>query len=409
MLARLLLHNQSTSTSSSPSTSSPPIKLTIFESEPTSTYRSQGGTLDLHPRTGLSAMKLAGLHTQFLHHARYESAVLRVCDKHLTTWFQPPSSKTAGNPEIDRAQLRQLLLESLPQEIVEWGMKLVKIDPKDHSMYFENGQVRNVGGEEFDLVVGADGAWSKVRQVLDPDTKPLYSGVTRYWSTIPNAEVDAPEVVQLINRGNLFSYGDGKGIIAQQMGEGIVDVSIGFTQPEIVGQEAEVTSTEEVLRRFEGGGWDERLLGIVRKAESKVLGKSLYMLPTGYRWQHMDGVTILGDAAHLITPFGGEGVNIAFDDAVRLSEAILKSVTAEGKEVLYKNVRAFEEDMWERGKGAAVMSCTMMEAMFMTPGAPRASVERWLLGKVKHELPGALYPLAVVIVYTGFFVYKLFN
>ncbi|CZR68910.1 related to tetracycline resistance protein from transposon Tn4351/Tn4400 [Phialocephala subalpina] len=394
MLARLLLQPLSPSE----------ITLTVFESEPTPDYRSQGGTLDLHPSTGLKAMKKSGLHDEFMKYARYESATMRVVDKNLKTYFRVPESKGVGNPEIDRAQLRQLLMESLPKEIINWGFKLKRVEEKDHSLHFENGEVRNVNGEEFDLIVGADGAWSRVRAVID-DTKPLYSGVTRYWTTIPKAETEAPEVVSLINRGNLFSYGDGSAIIGQQMFDGSVDVSIGFTQEEL--KEVEITTTEEILKRLEG--WDERLLGIIKKAESKVIGKSLYVLPVGYTWKHRAGITIIGDAAHLITPFGGEGVNIAFEDSVRVSDAIIKAVKGEGKDDLDKNVRAFEVDMWKRAKGAAIMSTKMGEAMFMTPGAPRTSIERWLLAKVKHEAPAVVYPLAVAIIYTGFFVYKLFN
>lgn len=279
-----------------------------------------------------------------------------------------------------------------------------KVDGKDHSLHFENGEVRNIDGKEFDLIVGADGAWSKVRAVID-DTKPLYSGVTRYWTTIPKAGTEAPEVVGLIKHGNLFSYGDGSAIIGQQMFDGSVDVSIGFAQEEL--QEVEITTTGEMLKRFEG--WDKRLLGIIDKADSKVVGKSLYMLPVGYTWRHRPRITVLGDAAHLITPFGGEGVNIAFEDSVRLSDQIVKVVKGKGKEELDKNVWVFEVDMWKRAKGAATMSANMMEAMFMTPGAPRTSVERWLLAKIKHEAPALFYPLAVAIVYSGFFVYKLFN
>ncbi|KUJ18474.1 FAD/NAD(P)-binding domain-containing protein [Mollisia scopiformis] len=390
MLARLLLQSPT------------PPTITIFESEPTPDYRSQGGTLDLHPKNGLKAMKAAGLYEEFLKYARYESAVLRICDKNMKTYFGAPESrsKRGGNPEIDRAQLRQLLMESLPKGTVRWGMKLVSVGEKDHALNFENGDV--VKGEDFDLIVGADGAWSRVREVID-GTKPLYSGITRYWTTIPKAETEAPEVVELINRGNLFTYSDGKGIIAQQMFDGCVDVSIGLAQDELKG--VEITSTDEMLKKF--GGWDERLVGIVKKAESKVIGKSMYMLPVGYTWKHRDGVTVIGDAAHLMTPFGGEGVNLAFGDCVKLSEAISKAAKIGSQDELNRNVRVFEEDMWRRAEAAARMSTTMGEAMFLTPGAPRASIERWLLGKLKHELAAVLYPLAVAVVYTGYFAYKL--
>ena len=67
-------------------------------------------------------------------------------------------------PEVDRGQLRQMLLDSLPEGIVRWEHELSAVQPKDDGTFelvFRSG-----ASERFDLIVGADGAWSRVRPLV---------------------------------------------------------------------------------------------------------------------------------------------------------------------------------------------------------------------------------------------------
>lgn len=129
----------------------------------------QGGTLDLHGETGQEALRRAGLIEEFEKLARRDATTLTVQD------FRGNLRKTFGEgrdaPEIDRLQLRQLLLNSLPAHRIRWAKALQGIERTskvgyghvaDCTLRFTDGSAES----GFRLVVGADGAWSKVRQLV---------------------------------------------------------------------------------------------------------------------------------------------------------------------------------------------------------------------------------------------------
>lgn len=75
------------------------------------------------------------------------------------------------------------------------------------------------------------------------------------------------------------------------------------------------------------------------------------MLPIGLEWKGQPGLTLLGDAAHLMTPFAGVGVNVALADALGLARALVKHVGEEGGDLdLGEAVREYEMAMFVRAK-----------------------------------------------------------
>lgn len=137
----------------------PNIFVTIFEGENGLDFRSQGGTLDRHENTGQAALKAVGLFDQLKSLARYDGEAIKIADKDLLCYVSRGASKHegwgTGRPEIDRPELRRMLYKSLPAGTVGWGFRLVRVDD-DLAMHFTNRQVKR----GFDLIVGADGAWS---------------------------------------------------------------------------------------------------------------------------------------------------------------------------------------------------------------------------------------------------------
>jgi 2-polyprenyl-6-methoxyphenol hydroxylase-like FAD-dependent oxidoreductase len=391
------------------------ISCTIFEAETSIDYRQQGGTLDLRTSTGLAAVKEAGLWDEFQKHARYDGESLLVTDKNLTTWLrrnprkQGQERKVGEAPEIDRSDLRRILMESVPKESIRWGMKLARVQETTagHELHFVSGEVEH----GYDLIIGCDGAFSKTRTLLSSE-KPFYTNLAGWAVQIPNAEVTAPDVYRFINRGSVFAYSDGKNLSIQQLSSGNIWVSTCATHPEKPVRTSELESTDlptvKAALEAEYHDWAPEL----RKAFSGIQDPvwiQLYMLPVGFTWPHRKGITLLGDAAHLMSPFAGIGVNTAFYDALLLSRQIVAYDNAKSQIDLDEYIVKYENDMFEHAHKGQKLTERSMNDMMFTPGAPRTTIESWVLGHAKEDLPAWSHPFVTAIVYVAFWVYKLFN
>jgi 2-polyprenyl-6-methoxyphenol hydroxylase-like FAD-dependent oxidoreductase len=365
------------------------IPFSIFESEVSINYRSQGGTLDLRTSTGLQAMKEAGLWDEFQKYARYDGESLRLCDKDAGVWLaregrKPGEKQTLGEaPEIDRATLRKILMESLPAGCVKWGYKLRKVN-EDLSLEFENGKVER----GYSLIVGADGTWSKTRKYLTEEM-PYYTGIGGYSMTIPDPETRAPELHKFVNRGSVFSYGDHCGLTCQQMGDGSLWAGHYGLYPQDFPTTCgfDVTDSEAVKQhlRKEVHDWSPKLKAIFEHSQGEVAWRSLYMFPVGFEWEHKQSVTLLGDAAHVMTPFAGIGVNNAMNDALLLSRQIAAYVQDGGN--LDNNIKVYETEMFRITKAAAVLTEGSMKDMLFTEGAPRTNIASYITRHANAEFP----------------------
>lgn len=326
-------------------------------------------------------MREAGLYDEFLKYARFDGEALCVTDKDLKVYLSAQGStkeKNRGMPEIDRLELRQMLAKSLPSDTIRWNCRLRKIDPEDMSLHFDHGIEK-----DFDLIVGADGAWSKVRPLLT-DAKPFYAGIGGYDMFIDDAENRYPDLHKLVNRGSLFAHADHKTLGAQQMGDGSIYVrAYGVVDEDWERTRAyDIHNSVEVKKAIleEYADWAEPLVKIVRATrETDIAPRCLYMLPIGVRWKHRSKVTIIGDAAHLMTPYAGEGVNAAMKDAMVLAHAIIESTQAEKPlPCLDARVEAFEEEMFARVKPLQERSDSNKELILFVPGAPASTIHIWV-------------------------------
>lgn len=103
--------------------------------------------------------------------------------------------------------------------------------------------------------------------------------------------------------------------------------------------------------------------------------RQLYMLPIGFQWYSRPGGTLLGDAAHLMTPFVGVGVNVALTDALELAQA-LESVAVRAQsrndpnqvccdmETLADALQDYEKKMFVRAKEAATATYGSLQVLF---------------------------------------------
>jgi 2-polyprenyl-6-methoxyphenol hydroxylase-like FAD-dependent oxidoreductase len=312
--------------------------VTVLERDPAPDARPPGGTLDLHEGLGQLALEKAGLLPEFRALSRPEGQAMRILDTDgtvLRDWRPGPDDR--ANPEIDRGQLRDLLLGPLD---VRWGRAVTQVEPGARDgvlVHFADGRQ-----EAFDLVVGADGAWSRVRPAVSSVT-PHYTGVTLVETSLDDVDTRHPDLARLVGDGSVAVYGVNRALVAQRNSGGHVKVYAQFRAPLDRHRNLDPADAGGVrsalLALFDG--WTAPVLDLLRHGTAFV-HRPFYALPVSHTWPHVPGVTLLGDAAHLMPPLGA-GANLAMLEGAELAESI-----ATGPDDPDKAVRAFEERMWAR-------------------------------------------------------------
>ncbi|GAB1339162.1 FAD-dependent monooxygenase [Streptomyces sp. E-15] len=334
------------------------VEAALFDLDPSPDARTQGGMLDIHEDTGQEALRAAGLHEEFLARVHAGGQAVRVLDRDGAVRFAESDDGTGGRPETDRGALRELLLGALPAGTVRWGAKVTGARPLDggrHRVTLADGT-----GFTTDVLVGADGAWSRVRALVSA-ARPAYTGVSFVEADLTEADARHPVSAEVVGAGMLFALGPGRGFLGHREPDGSLHVytavsapeewldGIDFTDPD--------TAKEAVLKEFDG--WDARLRALVADADGELVPRRIHALPTGHRWDRVPGVTLLGDAAHLMSPFAGEGANLALLDGAELGLA-LAAHPGDTEAAL----AAYEARMFPRAEASAAESARGQELLF---------------------------------------------
>ncbi|PNP59967.1 hypothetical protein FNYG_14704 [Fusarium nygamai] len=338
------------------------IPFTIYESDSSSETRSQGGTLDLHPASGQLALQKAGLFGKFQSLARYQAQDLKLLDKHGKVHLDFKTPEGFNNrPEIDRPILRKMLLESINPENIMWGHRLEKVAVNKEGvrrLTFDNGHQVETG-----LLVGADGVRSIVRRELN-FAEPEYSGMTMMETRIPKVAADTPEIAGLAGRGSTYALGPGRGLLSQRLGDSSVflyvalAVSTSWTDDSGINFNNPDEARQQLLTYFED--WSEPLRDLIRTGAGPVTPRQIWHLPLGSRWKPKKGLTLVGDAAHVMSPYAGEGVNLGMLDALELAEAIVKHPAD-----VVRSVKEYErETLFERANTANILARDVLEKSF---------------------------------------------
>jgi 2-polyprenyl-6-methoxyphenol hydroxylase-like FAD-dependent oxidoreductase len=296
------------------------IAATVYEAETSANARAQGGMLDIHQNNGQLALKAAALFDKFLEIIHPGGQATRVLDKEGNVLLDEPDDGTGGRPEVPRGDLRRILLDSLPAGAVRWGHKLTAVSPLSggrQKLTFAHGSTVTT-----DLLVGADGAWSIVRPLLS-EAKPAYVGITFIETYLYDADTRHRPSAEVVGGGALFAVVPGKGILAHREPNGVLHTYAELNKPKdwIDGIDFSdpVVALAHVVEEFQG--WAPALTALITDGETEPVLRPIYALPVEHRWDHVPGVTLLGDAAHLMAP-AGEGANLAMFDGAELAKAI---------------------------------------------------------------------------------------
>ena len=298
------------------------IPATIYEAEPSADARTQGGQLDLHEYNGQAALAAAGLTEQFHAIIHEGGEATRVLDQHGTVLLDEPDDGTGGRPEVLRGDLRRILLDSLPDETIQWGRKVTDVHPLGdgrHELTFADGSLVTTS-----LLVGGDGAWSRVRPLVSA-AEPAYVGTVFIETYLYDADQRHPAVAKVVGDGSLSALVPGKGIMAHREAHGVLHTYVALSQPAewIAGLDLTDPAATTARVAAEFAGWAPELTALITDGETPPVLRAVHALPIGHRWDRVAGVTLLGDAAHLMSPFAGEGANLAMFDGAELGRAVI--------------------------------------------------------------------------------------
>lgn len=318
--------------------------------------------LDLHEGTGLKAIRELGLYDKFM-------PLTGECTEDFLLHDRDGSCLKAtigerSRPEISRNNLTRLLLSQFPESSIQWEHKLLKATRAspdvDVRLEFSNGVTASSS-----IVVGADGAWSKIRVLLG-GVQPHFTGTHLVTTTIRNITANYPHLAKLVGSGSFCSLGNRHGVFSQRgpidsarlylwltMDEGakiaktMACKTAAEAKHDLLSPEGPLGAFGDNVKELVSAACDEE----TKDSPGELLDiRQLHTLPYGSTWEHQTGVTLIGDAAHLMLP-NGEGVNFAMLDALVLAEALERAAgkpTTPCRAALDPLLLQFEKDMMER-------------------------------------------------------------
>lgn len=335
----------------------------VYERDFDRNVRVQGSTLDLHQGTGLEAMKRAGLLDEFYKYHRPVASKMQLVDKLLNVKFDDHNFAevtSESRPEIDRAPLRNILLNALEPETVVWDSHFVEMTKQNNGwlLHFKNGK-----SVYADLVIAADGANSKIRPYIS-DIKPVYSGITLIEGNIYQAAQKVPKLFGFARGGKVMAFDNEQFIGYGTKGDGSIMFVACFKCSEnwLAESGIDFKNKVQVLGFFkkEFAGWSEDWCEFFTNDDVHFTPRPQYYFPLNQTWETQENLTMIGDAAHRMPPFAGEGANVAMQDSFELAEVLTSGKFADIKSA----ITHFEKDMIARGAAATKDTLENTKRMF---------------------------------------------
>ncbi len=335
---------------------------TIYERGYQNMHSDRGGSLDIHDDSGQLPLKEAGIFENFRKHARYEGEDTRIVNKDGEILYDEDAEGEGNRPEIDRGKLCDIIMEQIHPENIKYGFKFEKLIQRDNGeveLVFENGTTVMTN-----LVIGADGAFSQIRSYLT-NAKPEYTGISMI--EMNSDENEHPDLLKFNKNGKLIGLGGDQAILGQRNGDGRIMAYISFKTKYEKLDEYRKLSLDALKERLlaEYSDWDSELKNYIAYSYDDIKFRRIYKLPIGLTWATQPNITIIGDAAHLMSPFAGEGVNMALYDAYLLAESFKNFNN------LTEVLKVYEQQMFETTKVHAKESQDNLEIFFSENGAEK--------------------------------------
>ena len=318
----------------------------VLERDASATARPQGGSLDLRPDSGQRAIDAAKLGDVFARFSRDEAKAFRMIDSQGNEMpgVGDETHEDAG-PEIDRKDLRQLLLDSLAPGTVAWGHAVEEVHPESDGRW--RLDIKDQATVIADFVVGADGIGSKVRRRLT-SVQPVYTGVNMIAANIRKDLWRGSAIDKIIGEGSVMFAGGGKTVFTQRCNHDLIllyfSLNVAEGWPKAAGFTLDDKAAVLAAIAEAYSGWSPDLMAMLTQVQDKFHMWPNSVMPPDYRWETQPGLTMLGDASHVMPPYTGKGVNLAMLDALELAEAL---TAAPGGDVT-PAVAAFEARMQQR-------------------------------------------------------------
>jgi 2-polyprenyl-6-methoxyphenol hydroxylase-like FAD-dependent oxidoreductase len=335
----------------------------VYERDQSREARVQGSALDLHEDSGLAALDAGGLMEAFWANHRADLDRLRLTDEHGKILHDHPRTVSGASkrPEIERGPLRDLLLDSLRPETVHWDRRLEVAESAG-----EKVKLQFAGGESVlaDVAIGGDGANSRLRALVTP-IRPEYVGVALVEGVVVAAKDAVPELWELLGGAALIALGNERTIGMGTKPDGSILFYAGLKSADTEGRQRleAADSADKRVAWFHANyeGWSALWEPLFVKAKSMVW-RPLLVCPEDQHWDPKPNVTLIGDAAHVMPPYAGEGVNMAMLDALVLSRELLREGDAGSA------IARYEAEMFERMRDMTGDTMTNTE-MFYSPDA----------------------------------------
>ncbi|WP_432082660.1 FAD-dependent oxidoreductase [Streptomyces sp. WAC 04229] len=329
----------------------------VYEAEASPEARAQGGMLDIHDYNGQLALEAAGLKEEFRAITLEGRQAMRALGQDGSVLFEKADDGTGGRPEAQRADLRRMLLDALPEGTVRWGRRVTgakSLGDGRHEVTFEGG-----GTLTTSMLVGADGAWSRIRPLLSAAI-PAYAGTSFVETYLFHADTRHPATAKAVGGGSMFAPAPDRTITAHRERGDTLHAYVSLTRPlewfEAVDFSDPAAAAARVAGEFDG--WAPELTALITASDTPPVLRPHHALPEGHRWQRTPGVTLVGDAAHLQAP-NGEGANWAMCDGAELAHAL-----AAHPDDAEAGLDAYEQAMFTRMSHADDETAEHLEEMF---------------------------------------------